>query len=295
MITNLQKLKIGLLGAFALALSTNSSAQGSDVFRCANPERLEALYKTNPEFQRDHEAFLQNIFNNRAIYDDSTVYEIPIVFHIIHQFNGNSTFLPSGLAEAENIADANIYSQMNTLNKDYRKLNADVGAVDAAFVPIVADVKIHFKLPTLDPNGQCTNGIEHIYSHETTQGDDNSKLSLWPRDRYINVWITDFIGTPGAAGYAYYPSAMSGFLAFADGIILECGYIGSLSPSSAFTSRALTHEIGHYLNLAHTWGSTNSPEVACGNDGIGDTPETKGHLSCPSRSEEHTSELQSQR
>jgi len=42
----------------------------------------------------------------------------------------------------------------------------------------------------------------------------------------------------------------------------------------------LTHEIGHCLNLAHVWGSTNDPGVACGNDGVSDTPITKGWTSC---------------
>jgi hypothetical protein len=48
------------------------------------------------------------------------------------------------------------------------------------------------------------------------------------------------------------------------------------------SSRTLTHEIGHYLNLQHTWGSTNDPNVACGDDLVDDTPITKGHFStCP--------------
>jgi PKD repeat protein len=84
----------------------------------------------------------------------------------------------------------------------------------------------------------------------------------------------------GVAGYAFYPSAVQGIFAPYDGVMILSDYIGSIGTSSPGTSRALTHEIGHYLNLPHTWGSTNNPGVACGDDGIFDTPATKGWLSC---------------
>jgi PKD repeat protein len=38
--------------------------------------------------------------------------------------------------------------------------------------------------------------------------------------------------------------------------------------------------VGHWLSLSHTWGNTNNPGVACGDDGVNDTPITKGHTSC---------------
>jgi PKD repeat protein len=47
------------------------------------------------------------------------------------------------------------------------------------------------------------------------------------------------------------------------------------------TSRTLTHELGHWMSLNHTWGG-GEINVACGDDGVLDTPETKGHFStCP--------------
>ncbi|MDQ3047750.1 MAG: M43 family zinc metalloprotease, partial [Bacteroidota bacterium] len=133
----------------------------------------------------------------------------------------------------------------------------------------------------LDPNGNCTNGIDRIYSHLTSNADDNAKLNQWPREKYLNVWLVKSIGeTPGVAGYAYYPSAVNGFLYPFDGIIILHDYIGSIGTATPFNSRALTHEIGHWLNLSHTWGNTNDPEVGCGDDAVSDTPITKGHLSC---------------
>ena len=84
----------------------------------------------------------------------------------------------------------------------------------------------------------------------------------------------------GLAGYAYKPGVVDGFLYPLDGIIILSNYIGSIGTSSYTTSRALTHEIGHYLSLSHLWGDTNSPGAACGDDGILDTPETMGWTTC---------------
>jgi PKD repeat protein len=66
--------------------------------------------------------------------------------------------------------------------------------------------------------------------------------------------------------------------------LILSSYIGSIGSGSSITCRALTHEIGHFLDLEHTWGSTNSPGVQCGDDGVSDTPITKGWNHCPSPS-----------
>src|SRR5690606_1435743 len=65
-----------------------------------------------------------------------------------------------------------------------------------------------------------------------------------------------------------------------DAIVILHNYVGSIGTGNSFRSRALTHEVGHWFNLPHVWGSTNNPGVACGDDGVSDTPVTKGHTSC---------------
>ncbi len=202
--------------------------------------------------------------------EDDTTYVIPIVFHILHEYG------------SENISDAQILDQMDILNEDYKMLNADTTDVAAVFKPLIGNANMEFRLAQIDPYGNCTNGIDRIYTQETRFGDDGAKMNPWPRGKYLNVWVVKSM-EGGTAGYAYYPSATTqGLGAFIDGIIIRHNYIGSIGTSSPYNSRALTHEIGHYLSLAHVWGSTNDPGVACGDDGIDDTPETKGWDHCPS-------------
>jgi PKD repeat protein len=171
-----------------------------------------------------------------------------------------------------------VIAQVDRLNKDFRKLNPDSVNINPFFKPLHADCEIEFRLAQLDPDGNCTNGIERIYSHRTLDAGQFSKLNKWPREKYLNVWVITNIPSDGAGttlAYAHFPSDVDGPLAPFDGIIM-------MSNQCNGSSSTLTHEIGHYLALEHTWGSTNSPEVACGDDNVGDTPETMGHFStCP--------------
>jgi len=264
--------KLFTLGLAIGAGAFNASAQ----LNCGTTQATQKLYLAHPELAaaaNEYDTNLSQLIANKTPEQrgSTTVYIIPIVFHIIHQ-NGT-----------ENISDAQVIDEVNILNRDYRYLNyADTAAITAPFKPLAADTYIEFRLAQIDPNGNCTNGIDRIYSHKTNAADDDSKLNQWPRDKYLNVWVVKTIGSAGVAGYAYYPAAVAGPLFPYDGVLILSDYIGSVGTGSAFTSRALTHEIGHYLNLQHPWGNNNDPNVACGDDLVSDTPPTKGHTACSS-------------
>lgn len=256
------KKRLLIAGVYTFLCTLAVNAQ--DHFSCGLNKKLAVLYAENPQLEKDHEKlFLNGMHTEVKGGEKTTIFTIPVVFHIIHTYG------------AENISDQQVQDQMAILNRDYRLLNADTSDVIPEFKQIYGDVGIEFKLATIDPFGNCTNGIEHIYSHETFQGDDYSKLHQWYRANYLNVWVVESMEN-GVAGYAYYPTATEGSGFFRDGVIILNDYIGSIGTSSPYNSRALTHEIGHYLGLSHTWGSTNDPGVACGDDYMADTPITKG-------------------
>ena len=71
---------------------------------------------------------------------------IPVVFHVLYN------------TAAENISDAQIMSQLQILNDDFRRLNADQDNVWAQ----AADTQIEFCLATQDPNGNPTDGILRV-------------------------------------------------------------------------------------------------------------------------------------
>lgn len=235
---------------------------------CATDDHFRAMAAKDPSLIKDLENLIANGLVEKAGEDDSTIFIIPVVFHVLHQY-GN-----------ENITDPQIHSAIDVLNRDYRKSNPDTSLVISEYDSLVADIKIEFKLASYDPLGNCTNGIDRIYTHETNNGDNNSKLNQWDRSRYLNVWVVNAINS-GAAGYSHYPTAVNGNAYWIDGVLILHNYVGDSGTSSTFVSHALSHEVGHWLSLPHVWGSTNEPGVACGDDGINDTPITKGFNFCP--------------
>ncbi len=262
-----------LLGLAACTLSLSTFAQ--EPFVCGHDEMRQRLIASDPTFlqrEAEYEAEIQQLIRDNAVMrDEHVVVTIPVVFHILH------------LGGRENISDEQVMDQLAILNRDFRKLNPDLSTAIQHYQNIAADTRIEFALPTRDPIGNCTNGINRIYSVETLRGRDQSKLEPWPRARYLNIWVTDIIDS-GAAGYAYKPGSVDGFSQIRDGIMIRHEYFGSIGTSNVGSSRALTHEVGHYFNLDHPWGATNEPVVGpCGDDGVEDTPLTRGHNNCSNR------------
>jgi|GEM_PF-368095 len=273
-------MKINLYSFFALSLlfvisSVDMLAQ-SNGHRCATDEIRRELIGRNPlllDSERINEELLQNaIIEMRSNRDEEVVMVIPVVFHVIHNYG------------PENISDAQIHSAMNILNRDYSLQNDDISLVVDEFDTLVANCKIEFRLATKDFMGNCTNGIERIQSTQTYNGYTSAvKLNQWPRDRYLNIWVVNDIpntDSPGQTlGYSQLPPNVVGdFMARLDGIVVLYNSLGLVDEGIPGRERTLTHEVGHYLNLIHTWGN-GEVGASCGDtDAVDDTPETKGHF-----------------
>lgn len=191
----------------------------------------------------------------------ATVYDIPIVVHIVHDYG------------VENISDDDIFEAVAYWDIVFNKKNSDTIDVLNNFKKYIGNPEIRLRMATIDPSGNPTKGITRRQSYMSTRGSDEAKVDGWPNNKYLNVWFVNKFDAShsGAAAYAYYPSTGAS-IPFFDGIIGIYSYINY--------DKAIPHEIGHSLNLPHTWGNTNNPGVACGDDGVSDTPPTYGHTSC---------------
>lgn len=239
--------------------------------RCAFDSAQQAAFARQPGAEAAYRQFLQGVAqlpaDARARLAAAPDVTVPIVVHIIH--TGGSS----------NITDAQVLDAVRVINEDYSKTNRDTADVIPFFRPRYANVGFKMKLARLDPNGNCTTGITRTYSTDTNLGDDRVKnLIKWDQSKYLNIWVCT--NANGAGGYAYLPCTGGA----ADGIVIrnaQFGSIGTSAGGSNLAVRSLTHEIGHYFGLPHTWGGSNSPGLPsnCGtDDGIADTPNTIGLL-----------------
>ncbi len=188
-------------------------------------------------------------------------YIIPVVFHVLH-LNG-----------PENISDEQIQSALQALNEDFNKQNWDTINVVSEFANNIANVGVTFKLAKLDPNGDSTTGINRIYTNLTNHGwEDSSKINQWPPTKYLNIWVCKSL-EGYAAAYSWYPY-YADFYPELDGIMQQHDYTGFVGTANDGVRHVLTHEVGHYLNLMHTWDNAIDGGP-CGDDDVADTPITQ--------------------
>ena len=173
--------------------------------------------------------------------------------------------------DEENITDAQIESQIEVLNQDYRGTNSDRSSVPDPWTSLTADPNIQFALAKKDPKGKATNGITRVQTTRDSFGTGDSVktkagggIPPWATDRYLNIWVCNL--GDGLLGYAQFP----GGPAKTDGVVVLYTAFGTKGAASApfNLGRTMTHEVGHWLNLRHIWGDTND---CSGSDQVSDT------------------------
>ncbi len=200
------------------------------------------------------------------------VVTIPVHVIIVH---------PPGQAVGTgvNFSMAHIQSQIDVLNEDFRRLNADAGNTPSVFP--AADSEIEFCLAAFDPSGNPTNGVTRYGTNQNLSDDEFAIKSTtgWDRNTYLNCWVGNGLG--GILGWAYLPSTNNLPNATLDGIVVaSCTFggpgFGSCGPYDL--GRTATHEVGHYLGLRHVWGNGGCNS----DDNIADTPiQNSSNFGCP--------------
>jgi len=251
-----------------MSLSTIGFSQSGRT--CGSMDHLQQQIAEDPSV----ETRMQQIENatSQWLSDPShrtgAVITIPVVVHVVY----NTT--------AQNISDAQIQSQIDVLNEDFRKLNADVSLTPSIFSALATDCQIQFCLAQRDPNGNATTGIVRKSTTTTSfSTNDNVKRTAnggddaWNTTQYLNLWSCNLSG--GVLGYAQFP----GGTASTDGVVILYSAFGRTGTVSApyNKGRTATHEVGHWLNLRHIWG-----DATCGSDLVNDTPtHNTANYGCP--------------
>lgn len=261
--------KILLPIAAFLLLALNASAQRN----CAAETVLAQQLLDNPAMRQEIERIEEHTrqFIQSGVASDRAVVTIPVVVHVVYYNN------------TQNISDAQIQSQIDVLNADFRRTNADAGNTPAEFQGIAADCEVNFCMATQDPNGAATNGIQRRLTSVNGFGtNDNVKyfstggLDIWDRNKYLNIWVCNLSG--GLLGYAQFP----GGPAATDGVVCDYAYFGTINATPPFDKgRTATHEVGHWLNCYHIWGDDGTS--CTGSDNCADTPnQADENYGCPS-------------
>jgi hypothetical protein len=257
---------------FGSPFSPYSSAQNVvETHRnCGSMAHLAEQIAANPAMKAQRERIEAQTFDfvrRPPTASERSVITVPVVVHVLY----NTT--------RDNISDAQIMSQIDALNRDFRKLNAESANIPTAFQAVAADANIEFCLAKKQPNGLPTSGIERQASGNATwKANDDVKrtqdggLAAWDASKYLNIWVCSLSG--GALGYSTFPGSPLA----TDGVVIDYRYFGTFNTRAPYNlGRTATHEIGHWLNLYHIWG-----DASCGDDLCDDTPVHLGaNYGCP--------------
>jgi hypothetical protein len=232
--------------------------------KCGAMEVHERLEETYVSFRVNQDRIRR--FTDRSIESGEaqraldTLVTIPVVVHVVYR------------TEEQNISDAQVRSQINVLNQDFRAQNADASNVPTVWQGLVADANIRFALASTDLSGNPSSGITRTQTRRRSFGTNDAVKSKarggaspWPTDRYLNIWVCNLDGD--LLGYAQFP----GGPARTDGVVLLYSAFGTEGAAEApfNLGRTTTHEVGHWLNLRHIWADT----IDCsGTDFVADTP-----------------------
>jgi hypothetical protein len=232
------------------------------VRKCGTTEALEQQLRDDPSLRKrmeEIEVFTQKAIKNPGAYRlVNGVIEIPVVVHVVYR------------TSAENISTAQVQSQVDVLNEDFNKTNADASRVPTEFKDEQASVGVRFVLDKVlrKVTSKRSWGTNNAVKKSSQGGDDPIDPS-----HYLNMWSCNL--GQGLLGYAQFPG---GPLA-TDGVVIlysAFGRTGTLIDTYN-KGRTATHEVGHWMNLRHIWG-----DATCGTDLVADTPPAStANYGCP--------------
>ncbi len=239
--------------------------------RCGTMEMINRIVKEDPsilvkwqeEGQKQYQAYLQRKQDQSGQRIQAGEIVIPVVFHLV----GTGTILNT-------IPDRDAYEQLEILNNDFSGHKAEFykanGIFSPAFLPAIANIPVRFVLARRTPGGAATNGIERLATTKTFDQTSINQLKstalggldAWDVTKYLNIWCATF--TDGLLGIATFPFTNSASIG-PQGVAIHINTLGGNTCRNFYPNYSegatLSHEVGHYLYLWHTFGDN----AACNN------------------------------
>jgi hypothetical protein len=254
------------------------------------PQRVCGTEVPSQQWEEEFQNLMRQSFPNQASKQNTPLYTIPVIIHVIHGGQAVGTY--------PNLAQAQLVSQIKVLNNDFGGIgynngnytvtafsnwavneNLPANSLDAAGRVKIANCNVQFCLATKDTNGNvlAEPGIERI-NYTTRSGwvnpasinsfnafknyiDGTVKAqTVWDVTKYMNIWVSDenLNAVGGLLGYATFPpnSSLSG---------INAGFAGTASTDGYFCyARCFgSNDIfpgGTYMN-GYTKGRTSTHEI----------------------------------
>jgi len=231
--------------------------------RCMTMEFLQQAIKKDPtlpakwkaEGERQYQLYLQRQqhITSRTEKAEAAPIIIPIVFHLVDEASILGV-----------ISDRDVIEQVEVLNRDYggNKINDYLSVIPPEIAARLGKIPLKFVLARRDPSGALTSGIERrIHTtpdHVSVKSFSTGGLDAWDSSKYLNVWCGTFTGSEaGLLGSSTFPFTSD---EGPQGVVINIRTL----PVAANVARSyypiysegatLSHEIGHYFYLWHTFG-----------------------------------------
>jgi hypothetical protein len=239
---------------FAQQCGTYDGSLERDILKY--PDFYQSLESVNADLEIEKQKALNNLKQSKT---ENGKRIIPVVVHVIHNGGG------------ENLTLGQIQNGIDELNKNINgQADNFLSVTPNVFAAVRGDLNVEFRLAKLDPLGNSTNGIVRVQSELTVatvtanlSRNRVKALSYWNSYQYFNIWVVQSMpagpdpqADPALNGYAQFPN--TGRMS-TDGVMIRAAVFA--------IGETITHEVGHWLGLRHTWG-----DAECGSDNIADTP-----------------------
>lgn len=137
-----------------------------------------------------------NRSNNANGNGQRAIITIPTVVHVVYR------------TTTENISDAQVQSQIDVLNADFKALNSDLSLTPSLFTGVIGNPEIEFCLRNTGSFRECYNWNQQKKHHSDKLGQTimSKKLlkevSILGMPSIMNIWVCNIGG--GILGYAHF-------------------------------------------------------------------------------------------